>query len=173
MLTTKKEAFELLNKLNAPTHLKTHVTLVGEAADELILYLEVFKLELDIDFIDTGIVIHDIGKTIHVNEMVDKGSKHEPDGEKLLLKYGASDKLARVCMSHARWHEMACSLEELLIALSDKLWKGKRVRELEERVIDSIAKQKKIDKWEIFTELDTIFEKIAAGGYDRLKRSVI
>lgn len=48
MLTTKKEAFELLNKLNAPTHLKTHVTLVGEAADELILYLEVFKLELDI-----------------------------------------------------------------------------------------------------------------------------
>lgn len=172
MIKTKKEAFDLLDKINAPKHLKIHVMLVGEAADELIEFFETMSLVIDSDFIRTGVVIHDIGKTIHLNEMTDIGSQHEPDGEKLLLKYGASAMLARVCMSHARWHEMECSLEELLIALSDKLWKGKRVQELEEKVIDAIAERKQLEKWDVFTDLDSKFEEIASGGYERLQRSV-
>lgn len=67
---------------------------------------------------------------------------------------------------------MECSLEELLIALSDKLWKGKRVEALELEVIDRIAAQLQKNRWDIFQELDTHFERIVVDGDVRLERSV-
>jgi len=36
--------------------------------------------------------------------------------------------------THARWRHMHVSLEELIVALADKLWKGVRDSELEEGV---------------------------------------
>ena len=172
MLNSRKEAYEFLNMLQAPEQLILHVKLVGEAADILIEALEGFQCKLDFNFIRTGVAIHDIGKVVRHNEMFELGSEHEPEGQKLLLKNGASTKLARVCLSHARWQEMECSIEELIIALSDKLWKGKRVEVLEQAVIDKIAEYLGHDKWDIFTSLDTVFENIAAEGHKRLQRSV-
>ena len=61
--------------------------------------------------------------------------------------------------------------EELLIALADHLWKGKRNEELEKRVITGVENLSGRDKWEMFVELDSHFESIAAGGSDRLARS--
>jgi len=75
-------------------------------------------------------------------------------------------------MSYARWQEMECSLEELLIALSDKLWKGKRVKELVLLVIDRIAQQKSVNRWHMNEPLDSLFESIAADGNIRLNWSV-
>ena len=66
---------------------------------------------------------------------------------------------------------MKCSIEELLIALSDKLWKGKRVEALELCVIDEFASILRVDRWDVFSDLDAVFEDIAAGGYERLQRS--
>lgn len=172
MPNSRKEAFELIDKLGAPDHLKTHVTLVGEAADLLISAVSDLGIQLDFEFIRAGVVIHDIGKIVHINEMTGPGSKHEPEGEKILIENGASLKLARICMSHARWSEMECSFEELLIALSDKLWKGKRVESLELEVVDRAAVQLKKERWDIFLELDLKFEEIASGGHKRLQRSV-
>ncbi len=168
----KKEAFNLLVKLNAPDHLITHVKLVGEAGELLIDACRSQGLNIDEEFVRVGIVIHDVGKTIHHNEMTGPGSEHEPDGQELLLKHGVSKKMARVCLSHARWASMECSIEELLIALSDKLWKGKRQEQLELKVIDSMAEKLGRDRWTIFQEMDVSFEQIAANGHDRLQRSV-
>ena len=171
MLNSRSEAFELLEKLDAPAHLKTHVTLVGEAAEMLIVVLRDLGINVDFEFIRTGVAVHDIGKIVHVNEMAGPGSEHEPEGEKLLIQQGASSRLARVCMSHARCNSMECSLEELVIALSDKLWKGKRVEALELEVIDRAAKILEKDRWDIFPDLDIKFEEIALGGDERLQRS--
>ena len=66
---------------------------------------------------------------------------------------------------------MTVSLEELLVALADKLWKGVRKLELEERVIDRVAASLKTDRWDAFVELDNLFETIAADGTARLERS--
>lgn len=172
MPSSRKEAFELIDRLGAPEHLKTHVTLVGEAADLLISALEVLGVELDFDFIRVGVVIHDIGKIVHSHEMTGPGSEHEPEGEKILREENVSPSLARVCISHARWNQMECSLEELLIALSDKLWKGKRVEPLELKVMDCVAQHLGKDRWDIFTDLDFKFEEIASGGHERLQKSV-
>lgn len=102
MPNSRKEAFNLLEKLGAPEHLKTHETLLGEAADLLLEVLREHGIEIDFEFVRAGVAIHDIGKIIHTNEMAGPGSEHEPEGEKILINNGASPKLARVCMSHAR-----------------------------------------------------------------------
>ncbi len=173
VINSRKTAYKLLDSIGAPEHLKTHLVLVGEAADLLIEQCEKLSLDLDFNFIRTGVAIHDIGKIVHLHEMNGPGSDHEPEGEKILLEKGASSRLARVCLTHARWREMRCSTEELLIALSDKLWKGKRVEELEIEVIDRIAKLLKVGRWDIFSDLDLCFEEIASDGHKRLQRSSI
>jgi len=66
---------------------------------------------------------------------------------------------------------MQVTLEELLVALADKLWKGVRNPKLEERVIDLVAAALGRSRWDIFVELDTCFEAIAADGSSRLERS--
>ena len=68
------------------------------------------------------------------------------------------------------WMSEAASLEELLVALSDKLWKGKREAPLEKKVVESAATLWR-SFWDVFVELDTCFESVAAGGADRLGRS--
>jgi hypothetical protein len=66
---------------------------------------------------------------------------------------------------------MSVSLEELLVALADKLWKGVRSTPLDERVINETAKALDRDRWDLFVELDSRFEEIAAEGAARLERS--
>lgn len=168
----KAEAFEILKSFNAPEHLITHVSLVGEAATMIVDCLDSLGVEFDSQFVESGVVLHDLGKVIHTQEMYEKGSKHENEGEQLLLGKGVDPKLARVCVSHGQWLNLECSLEELLIALSDKLWKGKRVQDLEEKVIKLVADTIHADYWDLFTTLDSCFEDIALKGDERLSRSV-
>ena len=67
---------------------------------------------------------------------------------------------------------MECSLEELLVAASDKLWKGKREADLEKEIIERLSKLVNQDYWELFIEMDSYFEIIAANGEERLSRSI-
>lgn len=172
VLNSREDAYQLLDNLNAPEHLTIHVRLVGEAADLVIEKLEELEVSLNFEFIRIGVAIHDIGKIVHTNEMTGPGSEHEPEGERILLEKGVEPEVARCCLSHARFESMSCSIEELCIALSDKLWKGKRVESLELKVIDHIAKIKGVGRWDIFADLDSCFETVAAGGHERLQRSV-
>lgn len=172
VLNSRQDAFKLLEQLGAPAHLITHVTLVGEAPDLILEKCDILNLTIDSEFVRMGVVLHDTGKIIHSHEMSGPGSDHEPEGETMLLEKGISPKLARCCMSHAHWQEMECSLEEFLIALSDKLWKGKRIESLELIVIDLIAINLGVERWDIYEMLDTTFENIASNGDERLSRSV-
>ena len=164
-------ARKLLVDLDAPPCLLRHVELVGEAAELLLAKLALLGAPLRTNLIRVGVVLHDVGKIVHPAELDGGGAEHEPAGEALLLKSGVSPELARICMSHARWRHMQVSLEELIIALADKLWKGVRDSELEERVTDLVASNLALDRWEMFVELDTAFEDIAGDGADRLERS--
>jgi hypothetical protein len=165
------EAHDLLRQLGAPPRLVTHVELVGEAGEELLAQLARMGVHLDATLVRLGVALHDAGKILHPSELDGSGAHHEPDGERLLLAHGVDPKVARCCMSHARWREMECSMEELLVALADKLWKGARNAELERRVIESVATKLGKDMWDVFVELDTCFEEIAARGSERLERS--
>jgi len=122
------------------------------------------------DVVRAGVIFHDAGKIFHPNELHGGGTEHESAGEELLLAHGVDPALARCCLSHARWAEMPCTLEELLVALADTLWKGKRDSELEKRVIEEITQRSGMEFWDLFVELDTCFESIAANGALRLMR---
>lgn len=165
------DAHQFLQELGASPKLLLHVKLVGEAAELLIDNLSDLKVSFDTNFVRFGVAFHDIGKIIFIDELSNKGNKHETEGEKLLLKNGIDAKLARVCQSHGKWQTMDCSFEEYLVALADKLWKGKREDLLENIVIDKVAEILNHNRWEIFVELDSCFEQIASEGDSRLLRS--
>ena len=167
----RQDAYDLLVSLGAPERLILHARLVGEAADALLAALRPLGLEVREDLVRLGAALHDAGKILHPHELDAPGNDHEPGGEGLLLKAGVSPEIARFCVSHARFTAMPVSFEELLVALADHLWKGKRAEALELRVIDAASSLSGKDRWEIFTGLDECFEAIAVQGDERLARS--
>lgn len=167
------DAYKLLADLGAPDRLIQHVKLVGEAADILIGYFQQLELEFDREWIRLGVAFHDVGKILHPSELVEKGNRHEAAGEQLLLSNNVDPKIARCCRSHGQWQQLECNFEELVVALADNLWKGKRNTELEERVITKVAQILSQDYWDVFASLDDRFEEIATSGDGRLSRSII
>jgi hypothetical protein len=126
---------------------------------------------VDHDLVLLGAALHDAGKTIHVQEMTGPGHRHEAAGERLLIAHGIPAELARFCVTHAAWDDDARTVEDLLVALADKLWKGKREEGLEQRAVVRIAGLTRRAPWEVFAAFDAICEAIAADGPDRLERS--
>jgi hypothetical protein len=161
----------LLVQLGAPPRLLRHVALVGEAGERLLDVAQALQLRIDPALVRVGIVLHDAGKILVPAELDAPGAEHEPTGQALLLAHGVSPELARICLSHARWADMSVSLEELLVALADKLWKGVRNPQLEERLINEAAQSFHRDRWDLFVQLDSLFEEVAAEGATRLERS--
>lgn len=166
-------AQDLLVRLGAPSRLLRHVELVNEAAELILGKLGALGVPVRAELVRVGVALHDAGKILHPDELDAPGALHEPAGEALLLGSGVSPEVARVCLSHARWDTMDVTLEELLIALADKLWKGVRNARLEERCIDAIALALGKARWDLFIDLDTSFENVAAGGAERLAQSHI
>ena len=170
------EAFLLLEELGAPLHLRRHATLVHEAAVELLkaLHRELpgSLRDLEEDLVCAGAILHDVGKILHPEELHQPGHAHEEAGLLMLQTRGVAPALARICVSHAQWAAVPCSREELLVALSDKLWKGKRVEALEEIVSRTLALASGKDFWEVHPSLLDVCDQIAAEGDARLTRSV-
>jgi hypothetical protein len=170
-ISTADEARALLANLGAPERLLQHTVLVGEAADALLRQLGSLRIPIDATFVTLGVVFHDAGKILYPRELAEPGSEHEPAGETLLVERGVDPSLARCCVSHARWAEMEVSLEELIVALADKLWKGKREASLEKVVVERAGERAKRDFGDLFIAMDKCFEEIAAEGHGRLARS--
>jgi len=169
--STIDEAYNLLKKLDAPACLFVHVKLVGEALEEIIGFLSRYNLPIDYNFVRLGVVLHDAGKIVYPPEFTESGNRHESEGNRLLLKNGVAPELARCCISHAQYDENECSIEELLVALSDSLWKRTRVEKLELKIVDKIAALMGKERWDIFLESDDCFESVASSGGKRLERS--
>ena len=98
------------------------------------------------------------------------GTRHEEAGRALLEAHG-TPRLARFCVSHGQWDQDAVPLDGLLVALADKLWKGKRVAKLEQRVVAWMGASTGQHAWQVFTKLDPVFESVAELADERLARS--
>lgn len=172
-LSTVKDGYAMLRTLGASPKLICHLVLVGEAAEELIIKLQQLQVPFDERFVRLGVAFHDAGKILHPEELVAKGTHHEAAGEKLLIANGVEPSLARCCRSHGQWQMMDCCFEELLVALADTLWKGKRNVQLENMVIKRVGTLCQKEYWELFVEMDSCFEAIASEGDSRLLRSQV
>ncbi len=72
----------------------------------------------------------------------------------------------------AAWRDSEATFEERTVALTDKLWKGKRDTDLELVMIDEMAIRLGVGQWDVFARLDGALEGIAASADDRFRRSL-
>jgi putative nucleotidyltransferase with HDIG domain len=165
------DAYALLHALGASKRLIHHARLVSQAADVLLVEVKSLGVPIDVRVVHFGAILHDIGKIRHQQELSEPGSLHEQAGEAMLLERGIDPAIARCCASHGAWNSPGVSLEERVVALADKLWKGKRETGLELLVVDEIATRLMVTRWDVFERLDTVFEEIAAGGSERVEQS--
>ena len=168
------DALKLLGSLGASPWLVRHHELVAEAAlvicDRLARDLAVV---CDRDLVLVGAALHDAGKIVHPDEMTTAGHRHEPAGQALLAARGVPASISRFCITHARWDAEQCTLEDELVALADKLWKGKRDAALENQLVARIAASTAREPWHVFDRFDAICEAVAVDGPERLARSVV
>jgi hypothetical protein len=170
-LESAKDARALLEEIGAPARLVRHGELVAEAAEAILAAVREIVV-VDSRRVLLGAWLHDAGKALHLNELERAGNNHEEAGEAMLLTLGVDASIARICRSHAQWQAMKdVGIEDLLVALADSLWKGRRDQDLESRVIDELSHLTGRDWWSIFTPLDDAFERVASEGENRLTRS--
>lgn len=161
---------QLLNDANASSRLQAHLTLVYTVAGNILHAVNEQWPTLSIDehAVLFGAATHDIGKSRQTAELYAEGSNHEAIGEQLLREYNVEPHLARFARTHGDWTPADRTLEDLLVTLADKAWKGQRITELEERIAESIAVALCCDKWEAFMELDNILADIVLDADKRL-----
>lgn len=161
---------QLLARAGAPARLRAHLVLVYTVAGTILDALSKEWPTLALDKCDVlfGAATHDIGKARHTAELYGEGKSHEAVGEVLLCEYGVEPHLARFARTHGNWIPADRTLEDLLVTLADKAWKGQRITELEERVAEIIASALCCDKWDIFMKLDSFLADIVLDADKRL-----
>ncbi|MFF1495941.1 HD domain-containing protein [Streptomyces sp. NPDC058304] len=160
----------LLRELAAPPRLAAHLRLVHEVAGQLADWLAAYcpGLPFAREAVLFGAATHDVGKAVHTAELSGPGSGHEAAGRELLLAHGFTEEQARFAATHAGWAAPGISVEELLVSTADKVWKGKRVPELENLLVRRIAEAAATEPWAVFLDLDELLGRIADGGDRRL-----
>ncbi|WP_438318871.1 HD domain-containing protein [Streptomyces sp. HUAS TT3] len=125
-------------------------------------------LAVDRDGVLFGAATHDVGKTLHPEELAGPGSAHEEAGRDLLLRRGFPPALARFAATHACWDDPAVTVEDLLVSTADKVWKDKRVPELEDRLVKALAAATRREPWEEYLALDDLLARLGADAGHRL-----
>ena len=159
------EALRLCARISAPPRLVAHLTLVHDAACTLMERIEaVFPtLVFDQDLVRFGAATHDLGKTIHKDELSAGGGKqHQASGMLLLEKLGVPRERARFALTHGHWDEPGNdTFEDLLVALADKCWRGRRVERLEAMIAERLSHSTGEPRWRCLTALDEILTSFA------------
>lgn len=166
-----QETVHLLQQVAAPPRLVAHLILVHDVAAILVervtaAFPEVTFVEEEVLF---GASIHDFGKVVERSELTAVGSQHEQRGVELLRSMGVSSERARFAYSHGNWDKVPnVNLEDLLVALADKLWKGKRVDGLEAKIVGLLSAVSKKPEWSCYAELDEIAQELMKDADTRL-----
>jgi hypothetical protein len=149
---------QLLEELDAPPRLAAHLRAVHDVACQITDWLarQYPALRFDREAVLFGAATHDIGKTLHLAELSGPGSAHEQAGQQLLLSHGISPGLARFAATYAAWTGPETQLEDLLVSLADKSWKGKRVPDLEDLFVNRLIAASGRSSWEEFLVLDDL-----------------
>ncbi|MET8968605.1 HD domain-containing protein [Streptomyces hydrogenans] len=164
------EVAELLRSLEAPARLAAHLRAVHDVAVELADWVEdrYPGLAVGRDAVIFGAATHDVGKTLHPGELSGPGSAHEAAGRDLLLDHGFAPGLARFAATHATWDGPAVTIEDLLVSTADKVWKDKRVPDLEDRLVQALAAATGREPWEEYLALDDLLTRLGADAAHRL-----
>ncbi|MEU0372863.1 HD domain-containing protein [Streptomyces sp. NPDC006283] len=166
------EAADLLRKLAAPPRLAAHLRAVHDVAYQLADWLDRHhpRLRYDRQAVLFGAATHDVGKVVHTAELSGAGGRHEEAGRQLLMDHGVAPGLARFAATHANWSRLpaGAGVEDLVVAVADKVWKNKRVTDLEDLLVTHLAGASGREVWEEFMALDDLLTRIGEGADVRL-----
>jgi hypothetical protein len=170
LLPLPERAAELLEQLDAPPRLAAHLRVVHDVAHRLVEWAWQNYPEVTVDraAVLFGAATHDLGKCLHPAELSGPGSAHEQAGYELLLSYGTDPRLARFARTHALWGWADVDMDDLLVSLADKVWKAKRVPDLEQMVVDKLVEATGQERWQAFLALDEELTSIAEDAGRRL-----
>ena len=140
LIAFSKEINSLFQNFTVPQRLYAHLMIVHDVANKL---LEEINRTWENLNINKNLVL---------------------SGLQLLLSLGISEEKSKFAASHSSWSENS-ALEELLVSLADKIWKGNRVQDL---LIQRISTETKTERWEVFSLLDSIIDDIAKDADKRL-----
>ena len=161
---------DLLRRTKAPARLVAHLTLVHDVATKLTWNIKrkYPDLQFDEQAVLFGAATHDIGKSSFPAELTGPGSMHEECGAEILKEFGIPDSLARFTRTHALWKSTDVTIEDFLVSLADKIWKGKRQEDLEQIVVHRISRALSKPEWEVFASMDTVLTDLARDADQRL-----
>ncbi len=140
ILPDREFALDLLKILKIPLSVRRHSEKVADKAIEIARNVK--KVQVDMNLIEIGALLHDIGRT------KTHGFKHALIGGKILKQRGFSIKLARICETHIlggldkedakkvglpEKNYLPLTLEEKIICLADKHMAGTREVSIQER----------------------------------------
>jgi putative nucleotidyltransferase with HDIG domain len=165
------DVISLLSRVSASPRLIAHLILVHDVASRLVEQItqRFPNVPFDRDAVLYGAATHDLGKAIHFEELVQAGKAHEQRGFELLQEMGVSAERARFAFTHGNWETLEnVGLEDLLVALADNCWKGKRPEQLESRTVDLLSSISGRPAWDCYSELDGILGALAADADNRL-----
>ncbi|MBN1801166.1 MAG: HDIG domain-containing protein [Candidatus Lokiarchaeota archaeon] len=140
IIPNRNIALDLIRTLKLPFSIRYHSHAVAKKALEIAK--QISKIELNIELIEIGALLHDIGRTrTH-------GFDHGIEGGKILKKRGFPESVARICERHilggldkddAREvglpikNYLPETMEEKIVCLADKYMTGKKEVTVEER----------------------------------------
>ena len=162
---------EFLRSLDASPRLLAHLVLVHDVAARLLEALaETWPhLPLDAGAVLLGAATHDIGKVRAPEELTGPGTTHAVLGQQLLEEHGFPTEVARYARTHETWAEDPdVKPEDLLVVLSDYLWRGKRDAALESALTSWIADAVSAESWAVFLDFDDIATELAQDAPRRL-----
>lgn len=166
-----QQVLDLLKELEAPERLVAHLALVHDVAVALIQALDQTwpGLTYDRQAVLIGAATHDVGKILYRQELTGPGKMHEAYGPALLQRHAFPEEYARFARTHGQWDsEPAPNLEDLLVALADTIWKGKRNERLEDKIVHHLARAGTEELWAIYVNLDEIICPITRDADARL-----
>jgi hypothetical protein len=129
-------------------------------------------VRIDREAVLFGAASHDIGKIRHLEELSGPGSVHEPDGYELLRAHGVEARLARFARTHASWTASDANLEDHLVSLADKIWKAKRVVDLEQLIVDRLAAASGRPAWQMVVAFSRASSRVATTPAAAVRMSV-
>jgi hypothetical protein len=164
------EIVDLLCRVDAPPRLAAHLRVVCDVAVQLVeSFGDAFpSFRFDVAAVVYGAAAHDIGKVLHTSELEAPGNDHERDGYRLLIESGVPSGLARFARSHGDWSASDATVEDEIVALADKVWKGRREEELEHKLLSRISAAENEEPWRVFARLDDLLTAISTEADRRL-----
>ncbi|HSA53809.1 MAG TPA: HD domain-containing protein [Yinghuangia sp.] len=164
---------DLLCRVDAPPRLAAHLRLVHDVAWRIAGWVErdYPDVEFDREEMLFGAATHDIGKAVHPNELCGPGHAHELAGYELLYDNGVEARFARFTCTHGTWSEPGLALEDLLVCLADKIWKGARADRLDDLIVGHLVAggTRGRERWAVFAALDDLLTDLAADADLRLE----